>query len=258
MAILTGMATALNVTLMMHEVKEDDGEPPIAAHFARMALLTNTDHITIASLPDSRKESSQLTIGYIQRKYAAIYEQGFFDGYAACKNYAEMQRLSWNGDGTHLDNRAYYHVASTIGQNLNLNETLGGYVQDNIKTSSVEADTMYLRRRDGTQTGASIPFASWAGGGSPAMVNTYNIRKLVFNGAVGSGPFLEGYGSSAITFRNASDNGYASVRASNLELLSATTNTGPKSAGEASPLPATPAGYMAVNINGVTRWMPYY
>jgi hypothetical protein len=49
-------------------------------------------------LPDSREESSQLTIGYIQRKYAAIYEQGFFDGYAACKNYAEMQRLSWNGD----------------------------------------------------------------------------------------------------------------------------------------------------------------
>lgn len=48
-------------------------------------------------------------------------------------------------------------------------------------------------------------------------------QKLINSFSTTSGPFLEGYGQSAITFRNASDSGYE-----------------------------TSAGYLSVNINGVT------
>jgi hypothetical protein len=196
--IMAGILSSIGCTLMIHEDKEEDATNAYPTKMARMAAMPTIDQLFIGSAPDSTSAATQKAIRVFLRAQALANGFAFFDAYNALKDYTEVTRLGWNGDGTHLADAAYFFVASQIMADLRADI----YGAQHAATTIVATDHA-VPRLDG-YVSPMVKFAAWAGVSQPSYAIIKNVKYLYLGGEPGSVPIIQNFGTQGIHF-SASD-----------------------------------------------------
>ena len=145
-----------------------------------------------------------------------------------------------NGASVQADNMGNVTVTST-----------NGYVYLVIPVTStsisVSATDIEIQVRDSNSSGATLNLQTTANFAS-SNANT-NLIALTTSG---------GIPTVSMQANNSTVNTSITLQPNSVALASVPTQTTTPSAGAADPLPATPAGYLQVVINGNTQYIPYY
>ena len=243
-AILSGILSDINAVLMVHEYKEEDASNTFAPMMARMAQMPSVDQLFIGTLPDSGSDSVRKDNNKLLRTNALANGFAYFDGDMACKDYDEIVRLGWQGDGTHLDSAAYFFVAQLVMTDLHTN-LLGSLLSSPL----IVADSFSVARNDGY--GLSVPFTDWSSSDKPERIGLTNIKKVAMHG----GPSLEPYSNYGVIAKNSSGSRGVFL-AAELDLTPGKKAT--VTGGAASALPSQPVTYIAISVDGIVRYIPVY
>jgi hypothetical protein len=259
-AIMTYLINEFNMKLMFVQAKEENASVSIPAMFTRFASLPVFSVLVIGSLPDVTSEASQLATQKIWRDNAMANYAAYFDGYRACRNYTELVRLGWITDGTHPLDPANRFVAQLLHDELGILNAFGTKEFRNVSAAEVKAQAFKIPQPGGGgDEAATIDFVQAFGGGAPTVAVLRWIRSLTFGDPIAGGttPVLSIYGNDIDLSTVAGDG--AGLRLGRiLDLRTQGTQTTAPSGGGAGALPANPAGYMVIGINGTTRRIPYY
>jgi hypothetical protein len=179
--ILRYILSDLNVKLICTECKEEGTQAHVDAAIARLAAIPNCSSLVFASAPDVTSEAGQLERGGWFRTAAMNNGVAFFDAYKALKNYAELQRLGWEGDGTHLDFAAYDYIASLVLAELHWE--IGNRVIKTVDTGASREDyvasrSIRIQRQDDSLRTTEIlrPAAV-----SPTLGEIANVLRILFD-----------------------------------------------------------------------------
>lgn len=191
-AILSALLTDLNVKLMFVQAKEENAAVNVPAMFARFAGLPAFSKIVVGSLPDNGDAASLQANNAIFRTQALANEAAYFDGYSACKDFAELTRLGWQGDGVHPADAANRFVAGMILGELDLMTTFGTAEFRDVRSHRMIGQ-FYIEATTGVP---SLIMRSYGGSESDKAL-IMNIAQLLF-GPEGSAASLQQRTSNSV------------------------------------------------------------
>lgn len=182
-AITSYLMGDLNVKLMVVQAKEEDAETSVPLMFARFASLPPCSKLVVGSLPDNSDAATQIANNAIFRSQAFANDAAYFDGYSACKNFAELVRLGWGGDGTHPADEANRFVAGLILGELNWQHVFGSAEMRDVRATRMIGD-LYI-----SHPGGISKIIESYGGSNADKAKIENVAELHF-GPEGSAPRL--------------------------------------------------------------------
>lgn len=211
-AIVSFIMGDLNLKMMFLQAKEENAPVNVPATFARFASLPATSVLTVGSLPDSSDAASQIANNAIFRTQALANDSAYFDGYGALKDYAELTRLGWNGDGTHPTDEASRFAASLILGELNLIDIFGTMEHRDVENARTQSASFRIPAPDGS---GDIEFAAAYGGGDPRKAKLTNVAVIVL-GEDGDAPAISQRDSQSVTILKA-DGSIGNLYIANIE-----------------------------------------
>lgn len=182
-AITSYLMGDLNVKLMVVQAKEETAATSVPAMFARFTNLPACSKLVVGSLPDNSDAGTQIANNAIFRTQALANDAAYFDGYSACKSFAELVRLGWDGDGTHPADAANRFVAGLILGELNWQHVFGSAEMRDVRSTRMIGD-LYI-----SHPGGISKIIESYGGSNADKAKIENVAELHF-GPEGSAPRL--------------------------------------------------------------------
>lgn len=202
----------LGVSLFISECKGEADEPTgYSGLIARLNALT-ASKLFIGTRPDRSGSTNLDKEVRWTRKAAASAGYAYVDARSILKDYAEVSRLGWGGDGTHIDPKSAYYVAALIFQSIPIGALAKFYATRDTYAGKVIAGEFSVTSPANASVGSRIVFAKTSAGNEPNTVRMYNIRRL-HSGPDNSAPSIGVYGSGWAVFSAGDTFGDMHVRA---------------------------------------------
>ena len=189
------------VSLFVSECKGEEASTTGVAGLASRLSAYSASVLLIGSRPDASPVEQQVNNSLAFRTVAVANGYAFIDAYHMLKDYATLVSLGWGGDGTHLDNKSAYYVASVILRSIPLGVLAKFYATSDVFNDKTVSNELAIKSAVDDAIASRITIAQAVGGGSPTFVNLLNVSRLHF-GPIATAGAVGGYGQGTGTFYN--------------------------------------------------------